>query len=88
MAWLPHGPFAPRLTRPTAVRYATLPIIAMTALAMAQDAEDTKAAGMNDHVTKAHRTRPLDGGSVQVGACSGGPDHDDPDGLPTHGASP
>ncbi|MDD1620821.1 MAG: response regulator [Methylococcaceae bacterium] len=33
-------------------RYACLPIIAMTALAMTQDAENSKAAGMNDHVTK------------------------------------
>ncbi|MDO9221789.1 MAG: response regulator, partial [Thiobacillus sp.] len=33
-------------------RFATLPIIAMTALAMAQDAEQSRAAGMNDHVTK------------------------------------
>jgi CheY-like chemotaxis protein len=33
-------------------RYARLPIIAMTALAMAQDAERSQAAGMNDHVTK------------------------------------
>jgi two-component system, sensor histidine kinase and response regulator len=33
-------------------RFATLPIIAMTALAMAQDAEKSQAAGMNDHVTK------------------------------------
>jgi signal transduction histidine kinase/CheY-like chemotaxis protein/HPt (histidine-containing phosphotransfer) domain-containing protein len=33
-------------------RYSALPIIAMTALAMAQDAAETKAAGMNDHVTK------------------------------------
>ncbi len=32
--------------------FATLPIIAMTALAMAQDAEISRAAGMNDHVTK------------------------------------
>lgn len=37
---------------PGGERYATLPIIAMTALAMAQDAERTRAAGMNDHVTK------------------------------------
>ncbi|MES2877223.1 MAG: response regulator [Pseudomonadota bacterium] len=33
-------------------RFATLPIIAMTALAMVQDAEKSRAAGMNDHVTK------------------------------------
>jgi two-component system sensor histidine kinase/response regulator len=33
-------------------KYARLPIIAMTALAMAQDAEQSQAAGMNDHVTK------------------------------------
>jgi PAS domain S-box-containing protein len=31
---------------------AVLPMIAMTALAMAQDAEKTRASGMNDHVTK------------------------------------
>jgi two-component system sensor histidine kinase/response regulator len=34
------------------VRFAQLPIIAMTALAMAQDVEKSRAAGMNDHVTK------------------------------------
>lgn len=33
-------------------RLATMPIIAMTALAMAKDAENTREAGMNDHVTK------------------------------------
>jgi HPt (histidine-containing phosphotransfer) domain-containing protein len=33
-------------------RFKALPIIAMTALAMARDAEETQAAGMNDHVTK------------------------------------
>ncbi len=33
-------------------RFARLPIIAMTALAMVQDAEKSRAAGMNDHVTK------------------------------------
>jgi CheY-like chemotaxis protein len=33
-------------------RFADLPIIAMTALAMAHDAERTRAAGMNDHLTK------------------------------------
>ncbi len=38
--------------QPGGERFATLPIIAMTALAMAQDAEKTQVAGMNDHVTK------------------------------------
>jgi two-component system, sensor histidine kinase and response regulator len=33
-------------------RYAELPIIAMTALAMAQDADKSRQAGMNDHITK------------------------------------
>jgi signal transduction histidine kinase/DNA-binding response OmpR family regulator/HPt (histidine-containing phosphotransfer) domain-containing protein len=33
-------------------RFAELPIIAMTALAMAHDAERTRVAGMNDHLTK------------------------------------
>lgn len=33
-------------------QFASLPIIAMTALAMARDAEESLAAGMNDHVTK------------------------------------
>ncbi len=37
---------------PDGARFAALPIIAMTALAMAQDAERSNAAGMNDHVTK------------------------------------
>ncbi len=37
---------------PGGERYAKLPIIAMTALAMAQDVEQSRAAGMNDHVTK------------------------------------
>lgn len=33
-------------------RFARLPIIAMTALAMAKDADQSRTAGMNDHVTK------------------------------------
>jgi HPt (histidine-containing phosphotransfer) domain-containing protein len=37
---------------PGGERFATLPIIAMTALAMVQDAEKSQSAGMNDHVTK------------------------------------
>jgi len=37
---------------PGGERFAGLPIIAMTALAMARDAEQSRAAGMNDHVTK------------------------------------
>jgi two-component system sensor histidine kinase/response regulator len=37
---------------PGGERFAALPIIAMTALAMAQDGEKSHAAGMNDHVTK------------------------------------
>jgi CheY-like chemotaxis protein len=37
---------------PGGERFATLPIIAMTALAMARDAENSMAAGMNDHITK------------------------------------
>ncbi|MDD3610616.1 MAG: response regulator, partial [Halothiobacillaceae bacterium] len=38
--------------QPGGEHYAHLPIIAMTALAMAQDAEQSRAAGMNDHVCK------------------------------------
>ncbi len=38
--------------QPGQERFTRLPIIAMTALAMAQDAEKSLAAGMNDHVTK------------------------------------
>jgi PAS domain S-box-containing protein len=38
--------------QPGGERFARLPIIAMTALAMAGDADKSKAAGMNDHVTK------------------------------------
>jgi two-component system sensor histidine kinase/response regulator len=37
---------------PGGERFGSLPIIAMTALAMAHDAEQSHAAGMNDHVTK------------------------------------
>ncbi|MDR3411280.1 MAG: response regulator [Formivibrio sp.] len=37
---------------PDGERFASLPIIAMTALAMAQDSEKSLAAGMNDHITK------------------------------------
>ncbi len=37
---------------PGGERFRTLPIIAMTALAMAKDAEQSRSAGMNDHVTK------------------------------------
>ena len=37
---------------PGGERFATLPIIAMTALAMKHDVEHSLAAGMNDHVTK------------------------------------
>ncbi|MES2320206.1 MAG: response regulator [Pseudomonadota bacterium] len=40
------------LAVPDGERFARLPIIAMTALAMAHDAEMSLAAGMNDHVTK------------------------------------
>jgi len=39
-------------TTPGNERFATLPIIAMTALAMAHDTENSQSAGMNDHVTK------------------------------------
>ena len=39
-------------TAPDGERFAQLPIIAMTALAMAQDTERSRAAGMNDHVSK------------------------------------
>ena len=38
--------------QPQGRHLATLPIIAMTALAMASDAQSSAAAGMNDHVTK------------------------------------
>ena len=37
---------------PDGARFGRLPIIAMTALAMAKDVEQGRAAGMNDHVTK------------------------------------
>ena len=37
---------------PGGEHFATVPIIAMTALAMAQDAENSQAAGMNDHISK------------------------------------
>ncbi|MDO8317967.1 response regulator [Rhodoferax sp.] len=43
---------AARRIRALGGRYATLPIIAMTALAMAHDAERSQQAGMNDHITK------------------------------------
>ena len=39
-------------TTPENARFATLPIIAITALAMAHDAEKSQSAGMNDHITK------------------------------------
>jgi len=39
-------------TTPDGKRFATLPIVAMTALAMAQDSENSQSAGMNDHLTK------------------------------------
>jgi signal transduction histidine kinase/CheY-like chemotaxis protein/HPt (histidine-containing phosphotransfer) domain-containing protein len=39
-------------TAPGGGRFAALPIIAMTALAMASDAQASQEAGMNDHVTK------------------------------------
>ena len=38
--------------QPGGERFASLPIIAMTALAMASDAERSQQAGMNDHITK------------------------------------
>jgi signal transduction histidine kinase/DNA-binding response OmpR family regulator/HPt (histidine-containing phosphotransfer) domain-containing protein len=38
--------------QPGGERFATLPIIAMTALAMTLDAENSKKAGMNEHITK------------------------------------
>jgi len=38
--------------KPGGERYAALPIIAMTALAMAEDAEKSRQAGMNGHITK------------------------------------
>ena len=38
--------------QPGGERFAELPIIAMTALAMSQDAEKSREAGMSDHVTK------------------------------------
>ncbi len=38
--------------RASGERFRTLPIIAMTALAMARDEQQSLAAGMNDHITK------------------------------------
>ncbi|WPC65150.1 response regulator [Rhodoferax ferrireducens] len=37
---------------PEGARFASLPIIAMTALAMPQDAQKSREAGMNDHISK------------------------------------
>ncbi|MEX8519734.1 MAG: response regulator [Leptothrix sp. (in: b-proteobacteria)] len=65
-------------------RFGTLPIIAMTALAMAQDAEKSHAAGMNDHVSKpvmpdnlmavlakwVHRPLPRDGQPLASGPAA------------------
>jgi CheY-like chemotaxis protein len=38
--------------QPNGAYFRDIPIIAMTALAMAKDADQSRAAGMNDHVTK------------------------------------
>ncbi|MFA6013449.1 MAG: response regulator [Gallionellaceae bacterium] len=47
--------------QPDGERFAKLPIIAMTALAMAQDEKNSRKAGMNDHLTK-----PIDPGHLMA----------------------
>ena len=76
---------------PGGERFASLPIIAMTALAMAGDAERSRGAGMNDHVTKpldpAHLIATLakwvqvpEGGPTRaLGAAPGGRPHIPPE---------
>ena len=76
---------------PGGERYASLPIIAMTALAMAQDAENSRAAGMNDHVTKPIAPERL----MEVLAHwlpaerrrAAAPDNAEPDNIGRHGAT-
>ena len=57
---------------PEGRRFAQLPIIAMTALAMASDAELSRAAGMDDHVTKPISPERLFAALVRVWHLDGG----------------
>lgn len=75
--------------QPGGERFAALPIIAMTALAMTLDAENSKKAGMNEHITKPIEPERLTVAlakwiQIPLSAASSKPDvaEDTPKGMP------